>query len=393
MIRIGTVNLKKRFVGASEVLISYLGAAVIFQSITRYVSNYNTRVISDGGTVESLTNVTTLAQNLRNSDLFERLTLGLFPSGVKASKLYSLFPENGDGDLTVVRNTTATRVNSSGLIESLAANVARLNYDSLGSNPFLLLEPQRTNFILNSETVVNQSITTTSEARTLTFYGTGTINLSGTFSGSLVGTGINNRVTLIFTPTSGTLTLTVSGTVTKGQLEIGFFATSYIPTVASAVTRNQDLVNKTGISNLIGQTEGVIFLEIKALFDANAYSLISLTNATLRDRLAVGYNNTAGKLYIEYKTNNTVRFSSSFNIVKTDNNKIAVRYKAGEQSLFLNGIKTSIGTTSALFSNLVDELSFSYGNINTFTFEGKVNGLQLYKTALTDAECVSLTTL
>ena len=151
MIRIGTVNLKKRFVGASEVLISYLGASVIFKSITRYISDYSARVLADGGTVEGLTNVTTLAQNLRNSDLFERLTLLFIPSGVKASKAYVLIPEYGTEALTVVRNTTGTRVNSLGFIEVVAANIPRLTYLTVGGTPFLLDEPQATNLLPQSE--------------------------------------------------------------------------------------------------------------------------------------------------------------------------------------------------------------------------------------------------
>jgi hypothetical protein len=80
--------------------------------------------------------------------LLTQASLVLTPNAVKASKLYSIIPSNGNGDMTVVRATTATRVNSSGLIESVASNVPRLNYD--GSCPSILIEPQRTNLLLNS---------------------------------------------------------------------------------------------------------------------------------------------------------------------------------------------------------------------------------------------------
>jgi hypothetical protein len=46
-------------------------------------------------------------------------------------------------------------------------------------------------------------------------------------------------------------------TVWGFQLEIGAsYATSYIPTLGAAVTRLVDSASKTGISSLIGQTEG-----------------------------------------------------------------------------------------------------------------------------------------
>jgi len=91
--------------------------------------------------------------------LLTQASLILTPTAYKTSKLYSIVPSSGNGDMTVVRPTTATRVNSSGLIESVAINVPRLNYDSLGSAS-ILLEPQRTNLLLNSEEFDNTTIWT-----------------------------------------------------------------------------------------------------------------------------------------------------------------------------------------------------------------------------------------
>ena len=82
--------------------------------------------------------------------LFDDASLVLIPDGAKASKLYSIKPTDGSGDFTFSRSTTATRVNESGLIESVATNVPRIDY-SEGGCPSLLLEPQRTNLATYSE--------------------------------------------------------------------------------------------------------------------------------------------------------------------------------------------------------------------------------------------------
>jgi hypothetical protein len=76
----------------------------------------------------------------------------------------------------------------------------------------------RRNLLLATDTLATQNVTVTAEIHTLYIQGTGSVTLSGTGSGTLSGTGANDRVTLVFTPTAGTLTLTVSGTVTFGML-------------------------------------------------------------------------------------------------------------------------------------------------------------------------------
>lgn len=78
--------------------------------------------------------------------------LALIPSAYKASKVYSILPNNGDGDFTFSRGSEATRINKDGLIETVLDNIPRLDYSD-GGCPSLLLEPQRTNLFENSSRV------------------------------------------------------------------------------------------------------------------------------------------------------------------------------------------------------------------------------------------------
>ena len=77
-------------------------------------------------------------------------SIAMIPSGYKDEKVYSVLPTNGDGDFTFARTSTATRVNSNGLIEEVAVNKPRLDYSD-GACPSLLLEPTSTNLIQYSE--------------------------------------------------------------------------------------------------------------------------------------------------------------------------------------------------------------------------------------------------
>lgn len=78
----------------------------------------------------------------------------------------------------------------------------------------------RKNLLLATDVLSTQSVTTLAVKYCLSFWGTGSVTLSGTATNVLTGTSADNRVWVEFTPTAGTLTLTVSGTVSKAQLEL-----------------------------------------------------------------------------------------------------------------------------------------------------------------------------
>ena len=73
----------------------------------------------------------------------------MYPSGYKASKIYSINPVDGSGDLDFARSSTGTRVNDSGIIETIAIDTPRLDYLGGGCGK-LLIEPQRTNTVLSN---------------------------------------------------------------------------------------------------------------------------------------------------------------------------------------------------------------------------------------------------
>ena len=55
--------------------------------------------------------------------LLTQASLVLTPNAYKTGKLYSVIPSNGNGDFTVTRATTATRVNSAGLVQLVPYNL------------------------------------------------------------------------------------------------------------------------------------------------------------------------------------------------------------------------------------------------------------------------------
>ena len=80
--------------------------------------------------------------------------LALIPAS-QGTSLYSVLPSNGVGDFAFTRAGSATRINSQGLIETVASGVSRLNYPLIdgvvNGCPSHLLEPQRLQLIQYSE--------------------------------------------------------------------------------------------------------------------------------------------------------------------------------------------------------------------------------------------------
>lgn len=139
--------------------------------------------------------------------LLDTASLIVTPNGYKASKLYSIVPSDGTGDMTFSRTgNTATRVNSSGLIETVNANIPRLDY--LGSTcPKLLMEPQRTNLLTYSSSIGDANttktyMTATSDTSVLPDGNTSGYKLTGNS-----GSSIKHIYKTYVTSTTGTYTL------------------------------------------------------------------------------------------------------------------------------------------------------------------------------------------
>jgi len=184
----------------------------------------------------------------------------LTPNGYKAGKNYSIKPTDGSGDFTMSRSTSKTRVNKDKVIESVGNNVLPADYSNADC-PVLAIEPQRTNLFLNSDSLSNQGVGTNASTYTVSFYGTGTITFSGAFVGTLNGTSANERVSLTFSASNGTLNCAVSGLVNNAQLEEASTSTSYISTSGSTVTRNQDILTNNLTSTIDASYSALIKVE------------------------------------------------------------------------------------------------------------------------------------
>jgi hypothetical protein len=400
--------------------------------------------------------------------LFDDASLVLTPNGYKASKLYSIKPTSGLGDMVVSRGTTATRVNSSNVIESVAINVPRLDY-TLGSCPSILVEPERINRLFYSEqfnqanwAATNVTITANAAAapdnnttadkfiptivnsvhfiqqpglpsNAYTFSVFAKAGGETTFSMWLVGgskkaefdlsTGTNTANSLgvtakieaypngwyrcsMYNASAGTDVRIYGrgGSSFTGNGVDGIFLwgaqaeattvlnpTSYIPTVAATVTRNADVISKTGVSSLIGQTEGTLYAEIN-ISTFNYGIFFSINDGTSANRIQM-YKFTDNKIYCDRQSaTQSATTSISSSALSVGTYKVAFAYQSGTSYLYINGAQ--VGATSAAtftFGSMGKvNIGSRFDDINTFN--DRVELATLFQTRLTPQQCIDLTT-
>lgn len=170
-------------------------------------------------------------------------------------------------EVTFARSSAGWYFDAAGALQSASSNTGRFDHDpGTLAGKYMLVEPAATNIFLNSAVGATQAITVSAVAYTLSFYGTGTLTLTGvSTAGPLVGTGATDRVTLTFTPTAGSLTLTVSGSCTNVQLETGSFASSPIVTVGASVTRAAETATVSSLGAWFSATAGTMVAEYSLL--------------------------------------------------------------------------------------------------------------------------------
>jgi hypothetical protein len=331
-------------------------------------------------------------------------------------------------------------------------NIPRLDYSN-GTCPSLLVEPQRTNLATYSSSFDNAAWIQSIPSGTITITPNYSISPDGTqnadrfvYSGGSQFTQLyqllthsTNVISIYvksntsssqtfrlwgndFSQVSSDFTATtewqrfdfaVTGSGTKGvgiaagssgsaldislygfQFEVGSYSTSYIPTTSASVTRNADVISKTGISSLIGQTEGSLFWEgignTQSVGD-DLWMFGTFANDT-SVAVLLYYVHSSG--YVNCYINNGssfVNLGAPLNI--TNNNKIAVGYKNGDFAMYANGTLLDSSTSATAIPSGMNQVAINKWLGVTGVQKQQMKAAALWTTRLTNAQLQQLSSI
>jgi len=198
-----------------------------------------------------------------------------------------------------------------------------------------------------------------------------------------------NGTSLVYTGTTESIYISAI------QTELGSYPTSYIPTLGTAVTRVADAASKSGISSLIGQTEGTIYLEGDIQKHNESGFYVTISNGATINTAIYAYQPSNGNLQVLVRksgnpdatlTITSANWTAGFN-------KLAIAYTSTTAEVFINGV--SKGTTSFVSAPACSK--FTIGSrpdaVGTLVGTGGYNQAILFPTRLTNTDLAALTTL
>ena len=390
-----------------------------------------------------------------------------FGAGKWAAKAGSVLAYNSENNnfkplpFTFTRASSATRVNESGLIESVGSGIPRIDFLN-NADGHLLLEPSRTNVALYSEQLDNASWVKSGSGVGVTPVVTANDGISpdGNQNADRIDLSLNGgtsssdwswvyrtysvianqpqafsiylkaatagdvgkqiRVGFIsylnHTLTADWTRVVLNQTVgSNGDYSVGFrlrgsettvntasfyawgaqleqnasYATSYIPTSGSSVTRVADAATQLPPSGILNNAKGTMFLSFRRPTGSLDFSAFGVSDGTTNNE---AFFRLTTEDTIEYYVRSGGAQTVSFGYTSADLNvpvKIAVVYDTNYAAMYVNGILVGPDLTVTAPAT-INRIHFTRGN-GTLNFVGEVFAAQYYNEVLSASQLIALT--
>ena len=192
--------------------------------------------------------------------------------------------------------------------------------------------------------------------------------------------------TSAFTPVATYLGLGNSNT------EQGSYATSYIPTQGSTVTRLADACSQTVPDGVIGQTEGTMFLDVNISHIVGNEAIGGINSGGYANHVTIQRIGNAIQFVRNSATQSGATIVTSLAITAA-RYKLAIAYKSGDTACFLNGTQVSTTQTQTFTNATLNVIKISGDAIGALPISDTCNQAQLYNTRLSNSELQQLTTI
>jgi hypothetical protein len=284
--------------------------------------------------------------------------------------------------------TTGTTYTSTVFVKAGGLTDASIRFTTAARWTGGVVPQVRFNLIDQTMTVVSG----TPSAYTITSVGNGWFRIS--MSAACISSGASaNRIALM---SGGNFSFTGNGYsgiyVWGAQLEAGAFATSYIPTVASQVTRSTDAPTITGanFSSWYNNAQGTLYSEASTYdVSSSGKTGFAINDGTTSNRFVTGHSTV--KAFIA-KAGNT-QYTNSFGGVTVTNNvasRIALAYASNNVNAATNGVIGGVDDTvvevPVVTQSNIGSLAGSSASLN-----GTIRKIAYYPIRLTNAQLQALT--
>jgi hypothetical protein len=117
---------------------------------------------------------------------------------------------------------------------------------------------------------------------------------------------------------------------------------------------------------------------------------IELSDGTTNNRILI-YNDGSGSIRNQIKASGTISSLINTGVTLASNQKIAITYASNEAKVFINGVQYGSTDTSVVVpaTSQINLSNFT----NVITQSRTLKQALLFNTKLTDAECITLTTI
>jgi hypothetical protein len=180
------------------------------------------------------------------------------------------------------------------------------------------------------------------------------------------------------------------------QLETGSVPTSYIHTTTQAIARGSDVMRKTGITSLLGQSEGTVYFEVEVTDEARNKWFCTLDSAS--NSFIQMWVNPSRQISAQINNSGTIVVSVLTSSVLTlGYHKVAFAYNTATNGciMYVDGVQNPATTRTVGSPGLPAFNDMRFGGYITGTTEsikGHVRAGAVYPNRLSNSELAALTT-